>query len=162
MMDRDAATEALSVFLERSGQRKTSERFAVLDAICQMEASFSVEELENYMIQQAKFPVCRASIFNILRLLMKARLVIRHRYSNSPRYEGCMPTESGICRKVCSVCGNVSDFESEEVEKVIASLSFKRFKKGTFHLIVYGTCNSCIAKMSRRKNQLQSNKKKKP
>ena len=66
MMDRDAAKEALSVFLERSGQRKTSERFAVLDAICQMEASFSVEELENFCQMLPRYKRPKEIIFNTI------------------------------------------------------------------------------------------------
>ena len=141
----------LSNYLEQNTLRKTPERFAILDAVYSMDGHFTLDELGEKLNDEERFPVSRATLYNTLKLFMELRLVIRHRFQGSTKYEACY-AEDSHCHQICTVCGKVTEVKSAEVSRAIESLHLKRFRKDGFSLYIYGICSTCQAAITRQKN----------
>ena len=102
--DKASVRDILTSYLEMNNHRKTPERYAILDAVYDMEGHFTLEELGDKLNGELRFPVSRATLYNTLKLFMEMRLVIRHRFQGTTRYEACYDNNSH-CHQVCTVCG---------------------------------------------------------
>ena len=78
----------LDGYLETSRHRKTSERYAILDAVCEMTGHFTIEDLGERLLSR-NFPVSRATLYNTISLFIKLHIVVRHRLPAGTRYEIC-------------------------------------------------------------------------
>ncbi len=146
-----AVRRILDSYLEINNHRKTQERYAILDAVYSTKGHFSLEELGEKLATDYKFPVSRATLYNTLNLFMELRLVIRHRFHGSTKYEACYDNNSHS-HQICTVCGKVTEIDSPEISEVIDNLHLKRFRKDGFTLYIYGICSICQAKLTRQKN----------
>ena len=158
-----AATERiLDSYLEMNNHRKTPERYAILDAVYSTVGHFTLDELGEKLAKEYKFPVSRATLYNTLNLFMELRLVIRHRFQGTTKYEACYDNNSH-CHQMCTVCGKVTEVRSLEIAQAIEELHLKRFRKDGFTLYIYGICSTCQARLTRQKNtkkqQNRQNKK---
>ena len=77
----------LDNYLEMNNHRKTPERYAILRAVYNIGGHFTLDELGERLAEEYKFPVSRATLYNTLNLFMELRLVIRHRFQGTPKYE---------------------------------------------------------------------------
>lgn len=155
----------LANYLELNRNRKTPERFTILDAVYSINGHFTLDELSEKLVSEYNFPVSRATLYNTLKLFIELRLVIRHRLQSTTKYEACYDNNSHS-HQVCTVCGQVTEIKSQELTEVINSLRTKRFRKDGYSLYIYGICSNCQAKMTRKakleeKKKLQKNKKEK-
>ena len=139
----------LTSYLELNRHRKTPERFTILDAVYSMTGHFSLEELGDKLAGEYNFPVSRATLYNTLRLLIELRLVVRHRFQSTTKYEACYDNNSH-CHQICTMCGKVTEVKSQGVIDAINDMPTRRFHKDGFTLYVYGICSSCQAKQRRR------------
>ncbi len=81
------AKEIFTSFLEKNNHRKTPERFAILDAIYNLSGHFEIDALHHKM-NQANYPVSKATLYNTVELLIACDLVTRHQFSkNTAHYE---------------------------------------------------------------------------
>jgi Fur family ferric uptake transcriptional regulator len=149
---KDTVRNILTSYLEQNHLRKTPERFAILDAIYDTSEHFTLEELGDKLNEEERFPVSRATLYNTLKLFMELRLVIRHRFQGSTKYEACYDNNSH-CHQICTVCGKVSEFKSVKITDAISAHHLKRFRKDGFSLYVYGICSTCQAKITRKQRQ---------
>lgn len=138
----------LTSYLETNSLRKTPERFAILDAVYEMTGHFTLEELGDKLNDEERFPVSRATLYNTLKLFMELRLVIRHRFQGSTKYEACYDNNSHS-HQICTVCGKVTEFKSQKINDAIAAQHLRRFHKDGFSLYIYGICSSCQAKLTK-------------
>ncbi len=138
----------LTRYLEQSRLRKTPERFAILDAVYSMDGHFTLDELGEKLNGEQRFPVSRATLYNTLRLFLELRLVIRHRFQGSTKYEACYDNNSHS-HQICTMCGNVTEFKSQKINVAIDALHLRRFRKDGFSLYIYGICSSCRAKITK-------------
>ena len=77
----------LDKHLELKGQRKTPERYAIINEIYSFKHHFDADELYSQMIKK-KYRVSRATIYNTLDLLVSLELVTRHVFKdNLAKYE---------------------------------------------------------------------------
>jgi len=152
---KDSVRKILTNYLDLNNHRKTPERYAILDAVYDMEGHFTLDELSDKLCVEQRFPVSRATLYNTLRLFLELRLVIRHRFQGTTRYEACYDNDSHS-HQICTMCGKVTEVKSPEVAQVINSLHLKRFRKDGFTLYVYGICSTCQAKLTRQRRQQQS------
>lgn len=141
-------SRVLDAYLERNGHRKTPERYAILEAVYSLEGHFSLDELDSVMTNVKQFPVSRATLYNTLKLFIQLRLVVRHRFQGSTRYEACYNHNSHL-HQVCTTCGKTVEIESPELTEMIHNLPLKRFHRDGFALYVYGICNNCLSKQQR-------------
>jgi Fur family ferric uptake transcriptional regulator len=95
MASEDARTVAKQIFTEYLGShsmRKTPERFAILDEIYSREGHFDIEVLFKYM-NDKKYRVSRATLYNTMELLIDCRLVVRHKFGHrQAQYEKAYQT----------------------------------------------------------------------
>ncbi len=145
-----AVEQILNSYLEMNNHRKTPERYAILNAVYSTNGHFTLDELGEKLAVEYKFPVSRATLYNTLNLFMELRLVIRHRFQGSTKYEACYDNNSH-CHQMCTVCGKVCEVFSPEISEAIDNLHLKRFRKDGFTLYVYGICSTCQAKITRQR-----------
>ena len=88
-----AARAALTKYIEENNCRKTTERFALLDAMYDIDGLFTIEELAERMAVQ-NFHVSRATLYNSLNLFVKLCLVVKHRFQTETKYEACCDTSN--------------------------------------------------------------------
>ena len=148
---RTAVERILDAYLETNKHRKTPERYAILHAVYSLDGHFTLDELSEKLAEDSKFPVSRATLYNTLNLFMELRLVIRHRFQGSTRYEACYNHDSH-CHQICTVCGKVTEVKSQDVANAIEALHLRRFRKDGFSLYIYGICSTCQAAITRQKN----------
>ena len=138
----------LASYLEQNNLRKTPERFAILDAVYSIDGHFTLDELSEKLVDEERFPVSRATLYNTLKLFMELRLVIRHRFQGSTKYEACYDNNSH-CHQICTMCGKVTEFKSQKITSAINALKLRRFRKDGISLYIYGICSTCQAKLTR-------------
>lgn len=148
----------LTAYLELNKHRKTPERFTILDAVYSMSGHFSLEELGEKLTNDYNFPVSRATLYNTLRLMIELRLVVRHRFQSTTKYEACYDNNSH-CHQICTVCGKVTEVKSHQVSEAINSMPMRRFHKDGYTLYVYGICSSCQMKLRRHSTKGKETKK---
>lgn len=142
----------LSHYLETNKHRKTPERYAILRAVYAIDGHFTLDELGEKLTEEYRFPVSRATLYNTLNLFMELRLVIRHRFQGTTKYEACYADDSH-CHQICTVCGRVTEVRSPEIAETIERMRLKRFRKDGFTLYIYGVCSTCQASITRQKKQ---------
>lgn len=147
-----AVESILDRYLETNKHRKTPERYAVLRAVYSIDGHFTLEELGVKLAEECKFPVSRATLYNTLNLFMELRLVIRHRFQGSTKYEACY-ADNNHCHQICTMCGKVTEVRSPEISEAIEQMHLKRFRKDGFTLYIYGICSACQASITRQKKQ---------
>lgn len=148
------AHELLDSYLEGNGHRHTPERDAILDAVYDFSGHFTLDELA-VTLQSRNFPVSRATLYNTMRLFIKLRLVVRHRFIGRTSYEACYANGDHI-HQVCTVCGGVREVVATDVAQAIGKLRLNRFRKEGFTLYIYGVCTRCqqrIARQTEKKKQ---------
>ncbi|MBO4811842.1 MAG: transcriptional repressor [Prevotella sp.] len=150
-----AVERILDNYLEMNNHRKTPERYAILKAVYSIGSHFTLDELGQKLAEDDRFPVSRATLYNTLNLFMELRLVIRHRFQGTTKYEACYAGDSH-CHQICTVCGKVTEVKSPEIAETIENMRLKRFRKDGFSLYIYGICSTCQASITRK---LKKNKK---
>lgn len=147
-----AVERILDNYLEMNNHRKTPERYTILKAIYGINGHFTLEELNERLTRDFNFPVSRATLYNTLNLFLELRLVIRHRFQGTTKYEACYDNDSH-CHQICTMCGKVTEVKSPEIIMAVDNMRLKRFRKDGFALYVYGVCSSCQTKITKRKKQ---------
>ena len=155
----NAVERILDNYLEMNNHRKTLERYTILRAIYSISGHFTLEELNDKLLNEMNFHVSRATMYNTLNLFMELRLVIRHRFQGTTKYEACYDNTSH-CHQICTMCGRVDEVKSPEISMAVENMRTKRFRKDGFTLYVYGVCSSCQAKITKRRKQKGINKTK--
>lgn len=142
----DAVKKIFSQYLEKKGQRKTPERFAILEEIYSQSDHFDVDALF-LMMQNKKYQVSRATLYNTIELLLECNLVIKHQFGgNIARFEKafeCLQHD----HLICSICGSVTEFcdpRMREIQNMAAELM--EFEITSHALYFYGVCKSCRKK----------------
>ena len=144
-----SAERILDKYLEMNNHRKTPERYAILRAVYGIEGHFTLDELGEKMAEEYRFPVSRATLYNTMNLFLELRLVIRHRFQGTTKYESCY-AGTGHCHQICTVCGKVTEVKVPEITQVVDQTRLKRFRKDGFSLYIYGICSTCQSAITRR------------
>lgn len=151
---RTTVRQILNNYLQLNNRRKTPERYAILDAVYDINGHFTLEELSEKLTEENKFPVSRATLYNTLKLFMELRLVIRHRFQGQTKYEACYDNNSHS-HQICTVCGKVTEIKSPQISETISNMRLKRFRKDGYSLYIYGICSTCQARITRTKKNIK-------
>lgn len=78
----EGVKEIFSNYLLEKGQRKTPERFAILEEIYAWDEHFDIDSLYARM-KSKEFRVSRATLYNTMELLLDSGLVRKHQFGNA-------------------------------------------------------------------------------
>ena len=135
-----SAKTKFKTFLEQNKNRKTPERFAILEEIYLNQTHFDAESLYIKM-KQNSYRVSRATIYNTLDILVECELVIRHQFGNNKTlYEKShgFPEHHHI---VCLQCGQIREFTDERLTGIVsdaATLPHNKIERTALN--IYTSC----------------------
>lgn len=114
---KDEVRQKFITFLEQNEQRKTPERFAILDEIYNNKEHFDVETLFEHM-KKRNYRVSRATVYNTLDLLLDCGLVIKHQFGkNLARFERAYGFRQHD-HMICNYCNNILEFCDPRIHQI--------------------------------------------
>lgn len=137
----EVVKEVFTEYLKKKQQRKTPERFAILEHIFMHEGHFDAEILYNAM--QADYRVSLATIYNTLDILLDCSLIVKHPFvGHTAQFEKTFGNTIHH-HLVCSKCGAIKEFSDKKIRSVIQSKNFASFETTHYSLYLYGMCSKC-------------------
>ena len=135
-----------SKFLKERGQRFTKERSVILRKTLSFHGHFDPETLY-LQIKETGMKASRASVYRTLNLLCECGLIDRVRKSeHGTIYEQTFRREHHD-HMLCTQCGKVIEFYSEELESLQEDLCNEREFNGASHTLeIRGQCKRCRKK----------------
>jgi Fur family transcriptional regulator, ferric uptake regulator len=130
--------ELFTIYLEQNQQRKTPERYAILDEIYSSKAHFDVDELFVKM-KSRNYHVSRATVYNTLDLLVESGLVKRHQFGqNTSHYEQAFGYKQHD-HLICNHCKKVFEFCDPRVQQITSTMGqLLKFEVSSHSLHLYG------------------------
>ena len=147
-----------SEYLDAHGMRKTTERYAILKRIMEINGHFTIEELQQ-IIDNDGFRVSRSTVYNTVELLMDAKMLRRHVFEGmQAQYERITLPHTHL---ICTTCGKVKEVRDTNFAAFMNARRFNAFNTDHYSLYVYGTCSTCARKSKRTDQVTKVNKPKK-
>jgi len=135
-----------SEYLEQQGQRKTKERFTILEEIYNMNEHFDVELLYAHL-KKKSHPISKATVYNTLELLLGCDLVTRHQFGkNLARFEKSYAYKQHD-HLICSECEHIFEFCDPRIQQIQSMMGdLLKFQVTHHSLFLFGHCKEKAAK----------------
>ena len=145
-----------SAYLEQKGQRKTVERYAILEEIYTRADHFEAEQLYTDLVNKG-INVSRATVYNTLELLVSCDLVKKHQFGkNQAQYEGSYGYKQHD-HIICVDCKKVVEFCDPRIQQIKSMMGDLLNFKITHHsLNCYGICGTCQVKREMQQKAVQN------
>ena len=135
-----------SDYLDQHSMRKTTERYAILEHIMNINGHFTIEELQQIMDGDG-FRVSRSTVYNTVELLIDAKMLRRHVFEGmQAQYERIGMPHTHL---ICTTCGKVKEVRDPNFAAFMNARRFNAFNTDHYSLYVYGTCSTCARKSKR-------------
>ena len=135
-----------SDYLDAHGMRKTTERYAILKRIMDINGHFTIEELQQ-IIEGDGFRVSRSTVYNTVELLINAKMLRRHVFEGmQAQYERITQPHTHL---ICTTCGKIKEVRDTNFAAFMNARRFNAFNTDHYSLYVYGTCSTCARKSKR-------------
>ena len=117
----EEVVKLFTAYLEAHQQRKTPERFAILEEIYANKEHFDVETLYMHM-KNRNYRVSRATVYHTLDLLLDAGLVVKHQFGkNLAFYERSYGFKQHD-HLICSACNRILEFCDPRIQQVKSTM----------------------------------------
>ncbi len=143
-----AARAAFTEYLRVKKLRKTPERYAILDKVCQINGHFGIDELYTSVIADG-FYVSKATLYNTIELFTKCGIVRKHQFGTSKALYEITTGIANHLHLICQQCGKIKEVKDSEFMAYMASKRFSSFNNSYFCLYVYGVCGTCARRKKR-------------
>ena len=131
-------------YLREQGLPITQQREAVAQTVFFSTDHLSVEDIER-RLREGEERIGKATIYRTLDLLVKSKLVEEHDFGEGfKRYEHRLSRQPVHEHLICLECSKVTEFRSEEVERVEKHVASEYgFAPARHRLEIYGLCREC-------------------
>ncbi len=139
----EADREAFRAFLRDHNLPVTAQRLAIADVVLGTERHLSADDVASEMMERGA-RAGTATIYRTLEVLVRSGLVVERDFGEGfKRYEAArgIPHHEHL---LCSVCGRVTEFRDERLERMTTLLAEAHdFSRQRHRLVIYGLCGDC-------------------
>ena len=144
--------EPVEQYLASRGLRHTSARRKILDAVFGSHEHFTAEGLLEKMRRRGE-RVSRASVYRTLTLLCDGGFVESREFQRGQMKYESMLGQHHHDHLICTGCGQIIEFENEEIERLQEESARKhQFTIEHHSLRIYGKCRKCKGRKGARRS----------
>ncbi|HUP20340.1 MAG TPA: Fur family transcriptional regulator [Gemmatimonadota bacterium] len=133
-------------YLREHNHPVTPQRLRVAEAVFGTHRHVTAEEIRRRLATEGD-PVGKATVYRTLDLLRRAGMVLEHDFGEGVRRYEPRRTRPRHAHLVCTTCGKVIEFVTEDVERIVREVAALHDFEPTHHRMeVYGTCEECRAR----------------
>ena len=133
--------ELLNKYLVDNNLRQTPERYIILKYIYQTSRHFDIDFLYNCINKKEK--ISKATIYNNLEILSKAKLIKKSSFNDSKiLYEKSLNKRQHD-HLICNTCGEIFEFCDPRIKNILDGIEkMTNFQVQSHSLNVYGHCKN--------------------